>query len=134
MNRRSLFSIVFLSLLSVYLFIFNVFVISNHSVVPGWSKKKSRQSSKYVLPNENTTNLQPSKLCHENDPIFLLIVSTSSPSNVEARQSIRESWGNFSAFNYPMFEKLQSIYSENFLSPSSKDWKQYVEVKVENRF
>lgn len=131
MSRRiRSFSIIFLTLLSVYILVFNIFVISSHSAVRGWLYNKSRQPSEYILPNINTTLLQPPSLCRKPDPIFLLIVVMSSPKNFQARQSIRATWGNSSEFNYSLFEKMHGAYSEKFLSIASKDWMQYVEVKV----
>ena len=129
MSRRiRLFSIVFLTLLSVYILVFNVFVISSHSAVRGWFYNKTRRPSEYVLPNIITTLLQPPSLCREPDPIFLLIVVTSSPNNFKARQSIRTTWGNFSEFNYPLFGNMHGAYTDKFLNITSKDWMQYAEV------
>lgn len=93
-NRIVFFSIVFLVLLSVHILIFNNVKIYSRREVQGWSQNQSRLTTDYILPNENTTLLEPPALCRsENEPIFLLIVVCSSASNFEARQSIRESWG-----------------------------------------
>jgi beta-1,3-galactosyltransferase 1 len=127
-NRIFVISIIFLVLLSVHILIFNNVKIYSRREVPGWSKNTSRETSDYILPNENTTLIEP-LLCREPDPIFLLIVVCSSVNNFEARQSIRESWGNTSEFNYPMFEKLHGR-NGTFLNINNKHWLKYVEVKV----
>lgn len=127
--RIQLVFIAFLVLLSVYILVFNILVISTQNVVRGWLYNSSRWASDYILPDENTTLHEPPHLCRELDPIFLLIVVSSSANNVEARQSIRDTWGS-SEFNYPVFEKFHGANNNgSFLSISSKDWQKYVEVK-----
>lgn len=41
------------------------------------------------------------------------------------RQTIRETWGNNSEFNYPYFEKFHSALSGRYLTPNYKYWKNY---------
>lgn len=126
-HRILLISSVFAFLLFVHVIIFsNVKNLQSKREVLGWSKNTSRETSDYIFPNENTTLIEPPNLCRTNESIFLLIVVCSSAGNFEARQTIRETWGNTSRFNYPLFQKLHS--SHNYLSPNSKSWKQYVEV------
>lgn len=130
MRHRILFlSIVFLVLLSIHILIFNNVKIYNRREVQGWSQNTSRETADYILPNENTTLLEPPLLCRELEPIFLLIVVCSSANNFEARQSIRESWGNTTEFNYPMFEKFHGPHNGSFLNINSKHWRKYVEVR-----
>lgn len=132
MRHRLLFIIaVFLILLSIHILIFNLNVkIYSRREVEGWSQNTSRETSFYILPTINTTLIDPPALCHEPEPIFLLIVVCSSPSNFEARQTIRETWGNTTIFNYPMFNKLHGASSNgSFLDVNSKQWHKYVEVK-----
>lgn len=130
MRHRILFlSIVFLVLLSIHILIFNNVKIYSRREVQGWSQNTSRETTEYILPNENTTLIEPPFLCREPDPIFLLIVVCSSASNFEARQSIRESWGNVTEFNYPMFEKFHGTHNDTYLNINSRHWRRYVEVR-----
>lgn len=128
-HRILFFSVVFLVLLSIHILIFNNVKIYSRREVQGWSQNTSRETTDYILPNENTTLLEPPLLCREPDPIFLLIVVCSSASQFEARQSIRESWGNVTEFNYPMFEKLHGTHNGTYLNINSKHWRRYVEVR-----
>jgi hypothetical protein len=129
MRHRILFlTIVFLLLLSIHILIFNNVKIYGRREVEGWSHNTSRATTDYILPNENTTLIEPPTLCREPDPIFLLIVVCSSANNFEARQSIRESWGNTTEFNYPMFDKLHGPHNNSFLKINNKQWRKYAEV------
>lgn len=132
-NKALLIFIVFLVLLSFHILLFNNLNVKvyNRREVSGWSLNTSRATIDYILPNENTTLIDPPTICRE-DPILLLIVVCSSASNFEARQSIRESWGNTSEFNYAMFEKMHGSHNESFLTPNNReaDWRRYVEVKI----
>jgi hypothetical protein len=130
MKHRVLFiTIVFLVLLSIHVLIFNNVKMYSRREVQGWSMNQSRETTDYILPNENTTLIEPNLLCREPHPIFLLVVVCSSANNFEARQSIRETWGNTTEFNYHMFEKLHGSHNGSFLNINSKKWRKYVEVE-----
>lgn len=63
--------------------------------------------------------------------MFLLIVVCSSASNFEHRQTIRETWGNTTQFNYPYFERFHGGASNNsYLNINYKQWKKYAEVRA----
>lgn len=129
MRHRIFFlSIVFLVLLSIHILIFNNLKVYNRREIPGWSHNTSRETTDYILPND-TTIIEPPTLCREPDPIFLLIVVCSSVNNFEARQSIRESWGNTTEFNYPMFEKFHGALNGSYLNINYKHWRKYVQVR-----
>lgn len=94
--------------------------------IAGWSANTSRQTVHYVLPAENTTVIDPVNVCTaeertgeglENEKVFLLIVVCSAPRNFEARQTIRETWGNVSGFNYPQFAQLHARLRGEYLDP-----------------
>lgn len=94
--------------------------------IAGWSANTSRQTIHYVLPAENTTVIDPVNVCSaeertgeglENEKVFLLIVVCSAPRNFEARQTIRETWGNVSEFNYPQFARLHARLRGEYLDP-----------------
>lgn len=127
-HRVLIITIIFLVLLSIHILIFNNVKIYSRREVVGWSQNTSRETTDYILPNENTTLIEPPTLCRDPQPIFLLIVVCSSANNFEARQSIRETWGNTTEFNYPMFEKFHGSHNGSFLNINSKQWQKYVEV------
>lgn len=132
MRHRIVFVVfVFLVLLSIHILIFNNVKLYGRREVAGWSLNTSRETTDYILPNENTTLIEPPTLCRETDPIFLLIVVCSSATNFEARTTIRETWGNTSEFNYPMFEKFHGAHNGSFLNINTKEWRKYVEVRVQ---
>ncbi|XP_039451236.1 beta-1,3-galactosyltransferase 2-like [Culex pipiens pallens] len=98
--------------------------------IAGWSANTSRQTAHYVLPAENTTVIDPVNVCSaeertgeglENEKVFLLIVVCSAPRNFEARQTIRETWGNVSGFNYPQFAQLHARLRGEYLDPRPPD-------------
>lgn len=131
-HRIFIISSLFAFLLFIQIIISSNFKIYNHNIqVEGWAKNTSRDTTEYILPNENTTLIEPSICSSNSDPIFLLIVVCSSASNFEARQTVRETWGNTSIFNYPLFEKFHGTATNNnasYLNINYKQWKKYAEV------
>lgn len=55
--------------------------------IPGWSFNTSRETTDYILPDDNTTLLEPVNLCVSLDgrKLFLLIVVCSSLNNFDQR-------------------------------------------------
>lgn len=51
----------------------------------GWDRNRSRNIPLYILPNVNTTIVEPSTLCKDNTSILLLIVVSSAVENFEIR-------------------------------------------------
>jgi hypothetical protein len=123
---------IFLFLFLIYMVIFsNVRNYSRREVI-GWARNASRETSDYVLPNENTTLIEPSdELCKSK--LLLLVVVCSSANNFEARQTIRETWANVTRFNYPLFEKLHAT-SGNYLNINFKQWESYTMVSTTQIF
>lgn len=52
--------------------------------IPGWNFNTSRETVDYVIPNANTTLIDPIQVCSGNK-IFLLVVVCSSAGNFDAR-------------------------------------------------
>jgi hypothetical protein len=103
--------------------------------VEGWYRNTSRETTDYIRPNDNTTILMPSNLCpSSSDPLFILIVVSSTAENLKDRQKIRNTWGNTSYFNYPLFKMFHSEANKrNYLDVNREDWKQYAEVICQNK-
>uniref|UniRef100_A0A182NR88 RING-type E3 ubiquitin transferase n=1 Tax=Anopheles dirus TaxID=7168 RepID=A0A182NR88_9DIPT len=94
--------------------------------IVGWGLNTSRQTIDYVLPYENTTIIDPLNVCSteeragladESEKVYLLIVVCSSASNFEARQTIRQTWGNVREFNYDQFRRLHARLRGDYLEP-----------------
>ncbi|XP_055615968.1 uncharacterized protein LOC129762027 [Toxorhynchites rutilus septentrionalis] len=94
--------------------------------IPGWSVNTSRLTVNYVLPSENTTIIDPLNVCateerngdgNENEKVFLLIVVCSSARNFDARQMIRDTWGNTGEFNYAQFSRMHARFKGEYLDP-----------------
>ncbi|XP_021710734.1 uncharacterized protein LOC5568339 isoform X1 [Aedes aegypti] len=108
--------------------------------IAGWSVNTSRLTINYVLPAENTTIIDPLNICSteersgdgsEDEKVFLLIVVCSSAKNFEARQTIRETWGNVSEFNYPQFVRLHARLKGEYLGPRTfKHLQDYMKKSV----
>lgn len=118
---------IIVTLLFVHLVIFSNVKVYNKKEVEGWSKNTSRDIAEYILPNENTTLIE-SAVCQRQDDALLLIVVCSSAENYEARQTIRETWGNISQFNYPLFDKFHGSQNASYLNINDRNWRNYVEV------
>ncbi|XP_061507417.1 uncharacterized protein LOC1273289 isoform X4 [Anopheles gambiae] len=97
--------------------------------IAGWGLNTSRATVDYVLPEENTTLIDPLNVCtteersglvEESGKVFLLIVVCSSARNFEARQAIRETWGRVREFNYDQFARLHERMRGEYLDPKEK--------------
>lgn len=83
----------------------------------------------------NTTLIDPVHVCATattKNKIFLLIVVCSSSVNFEIRQSIRETWGNVTEFNYSLFSKIHAKFKGNYLDINYKDWRNYTILPQSN--
>lgn len=85
----------------------------------------SRNVIDYVPPFLNTTLMQPSTLCQEANSTFLVIFVHSAVFNFDKRRIIRETWGNTTLFDYPMFNKMHESLEGKYLEPNIGDWKNY---------
>lgn len=71
----------------VLMYFFIAFYGGSSNEIPkiaGWNTNTSRDVSDYILPNENTTLIEPTNVC-DNEKIFLLIVVCSSADNFDSR-------------------------------------------------
>lgn len=129
-HRILIISSIFIMLLFVHFIIFSNLKINNNNLqVVGWSKNKSRDIADYVLPNENTTLIESNVCNNAENPLLILIIVCSSVHNADARQTIRETWGNVSQFNYPLFDKFHGLHNGSYLNINYNDWRTYAEVR-----
>uniref|UniRef100_A0A1A9WP13 Hexosyltransferase n=1 Tax=Glossina brevipalpis TaxID=37001 RepID=A0A1A9WP13_9MUSC len=85
---------------------------ARHYALSDWSFEASRNMADYILPNNVTTLLEPRHVCQ--DKVFLLIMVCSRMSNFVLRQTIRETWGNTTEFNYGQFEQLHAHLKDKY--------------------
>ena len=125
MKNRMVFFVIICLCTILYIVQYNHIRDNRHEIV-GWSLNTSRDPIDYILPHENTTLIEPTNLCKDKNPLFMIIVVCSSARNFEARQTIRETWGNTTEFNYPYFQKFHAQYNASYLNINSKIWRNYV--------
>lgn len=121
--------LVFFSFL--YIPIFHTGTKRRSIALPGWWSNISRNVENYVFPNRNTTIIEPSYICdsRNSEKVFILIVVCSAAHNFDARDSIRESWGNVSDFNYDKFHKMHEPLKGVYLEPNAKNWEEYTSTE-----
>lgn len=121
--------LVFFSFL--YIPIFHTVTKRRSIALPGWWSNISRNVENYVFPNRNTTIIEPNYICdsRNSEKIFILIMVCSNMRNFDARDSIRETWGNVSDFNYDKFQKMHEQLKGVYLEPNAKDWEEYLSTE-----
>lgn len=116
--------IAFFSLLYVPLFR----SVNRHRSValPGWWSNVSRDLRDFVEPDRNTTLIEPVGICDTRDKIFVLVVVCSAVGNFDARDTIRETWGNVSSFNVPAFRAMHAGLKGAYLEPNRRNFSEFV--------
>lgn len=75
--------------------------------------------SEYVLVNKNTVVFEPtSVLCRAEDRLRLLIIVHSAPGNIEARDTIRQTWAKAAKEELP---GIRVIFQLGRVSSSIKE-------------
>ncbi|XP_017039780.1 beta-1,3-galactosyltransferase 1-like [Drosophila ficusphila] len=74
---------------------------------------------------DDTATIIPRNFCAEKT--FLLIVVESAVNNSMRRQEIRETWGNTSVFNYPVFFQLHGHLKGMYYPPRKSRIQRYAE-------
>ncbi|KAF9823144.1 hypothetical protein SFRURICE_016037, partial [Spodoptera frugiperda] len=79
------------------------------ATVAGWSMHTNRDTKVYIQPNNVTTIHAPTHICtkQQKDKLFLLIVVCSATVHFDRRQTIRETWGN-----YTTYKEMTKLYKE----------------------
>lgn len=95
--------LIFITPIYIYILqrMINFNYLDNEPEVHGWEREKSRNTSKYIKPNQETALLSPQNLCMMQ--IFLRILVVSDVRNFQRRKIIRETWGNVTTFGYDTF-------------------------------
>lgn len=128
----------------------------------GWSKNTSRYVPYYILPNQNTTLIDPIHICGTHKPILLLVIVCSSPINFEKRyfvilyvylgkryvvlyntphlhvyfiyrRAIRETWANTTEFNYPIFHQMHAKLTGKYLNINDNTWKDFIDINPHSK-
>ncbi|XP_030388530.1 beta-1,3-galactosyltransferase 1 [Scaptodrosophila lebanonensis] len=113
--RRFLFCVpvVFLLVLVVFYLPIYTDVQNRRSALPDWTYNTSRDIKDYVLPLEQTALIVPRDFCRAKT--FVIIAVCSGLQNFVQRQTIRETWGNTTEFNYSKFSKLHGHLKGHYL-------------------
>lgn len=125
-RKLTRFFMVFFGCLSFFLLFYIAIcnsLINRRVALPGWGYNTSRNTADYVLPDEDTDLIKPQHVC--DSKFFLLIVVCSAINNFEARQNIRETWGNTSEFNYNMFAAMHATMNGHYLDKKNETFNHF---------
>ncbi|KAH8402354.1 hypothetical protein KR009_011519 [Drosophila setifemur] len=100
-------------LLLVYLPLIYMDVRKRSAGLPDWTLETSRSISDYLEPGQETALIVPRDFCRNKT--FLVIAVCTGMGNFVQRQTIRETWGNTTEFNYAAFDKLHGHLKGRFL-------------------
>ncbi|SPP75739.1 beta-1,3-galactosyltransferase 1 [Drosophila guanche] len=117
-------SFIFLLLL-VYLPLMYMDVHKRRVGLPDWTLETSRSIGDYIDPVQETALIVPREFCRNKT--FLVIAVCTSLGNFVQRQTIRETWGNTSEFNYGAFVKMHGHLKGNYLPPMPARLKLYAD-------
>ncbi|XP_037713622.1 beta-1,3-galactosyltransferase 1 [Drosophila subpulchrella] len=91
--------------------------------LPDWTLETSRSTTDYLDPGRETALIVPRDFCRNKT--FLVIAVCTGVANFVQRQTIRETWGNTTEFNYPAFVKLHGHLKGHYLPPMPERLKLY---------
>ncbi|KAH8300226.1 hypothetical protein KR044_011856 [Drosophila immigrans] len=109
MRRYSCFTFsAFVVFLMVYNYLPSIYmdVQKRHMSLSDWSANTSLDIKDYIAPQQDTALIMPRGFC--SNKTFLIIAVCTNLNNFVERQTIRETWGNTTEFNYAAFGKLHS--------------------------
>ncbi|EDW77212.1 uncharacterized protein Dwil_GK22248 [Drosophila willistoni] len=114
-------------LLLIYLPLIYMDVQKRNVSLPDWTYNTSRNVRDYVdtLQDSDTATIVPREFCRKKT--FLIIAVCSGLGNFVQRQTIRETWGNTTEFNYPAFEKMHRHLKGHYLMPKAERLRLYSE-------
>ncbi|XP_016985868.1 beta-1,3-galactosyltransferase 1 [Drosophila rhopaloa] len=110
-------------LLLVYLPLIYLDVNKRSAGLPDWTLETSRSIDDYLNPGHDTALIAPKDFC--KNKTFLIIAVCTGLGNFIQRQTIRETWGNTTEFNYPAFVKLHGHLKGHYLPPLPERLKLY---------
>ncbi|XP_017040743.1 beta-1,3-galactosyltransferase 1 [Drosophila ficusphila] len=110
-------------LLLVYLPLMYLDVHKRSAGLPDWTLETSRSTADYLDPVHDTALIVPRDFCRNKT--FLVIAVCTGLDNFVQRQTIRETWGNTTEFNYPAFAKLHGHLKGHYLPPLPERLKRY---------
>ncbi|XP_052838484.1 beta-1,3-galactosyltransferase 1 [Drosophila gunungcola] len=110
-------------LLLVYLPLIYLDVHNRSAGLPDWTLETTRSIDDYLQHGHNTALIVPRDFCKSKT--FLVIAVCTGLDNFIQRQTIRETWGNTTEFNYPAFVKLHGHLKGQYLPPLPERLKLY---------
>lgn len=114
----------------IYIYIVQwMLYVDKEPEVHGWERTRSRNVSKYIVPNRETALLKPENLCMTQKILSIFVVS--DVRNFHRRQIIRETWGNEAKFRYETFHTRIHRQARGSYLNMSNEWKgKRIEFKV----
>ncbi|EDV56406.1 beta-1,3-galactosyltransferase 1 [Drosophila erecta] len=107
----------------VYLPLVYLDVHKRSAGLPDWTLETSRSIGDYLDLGRNSALTVPKDFCRNKT--FLIIAVCTGVDNFIQRQTIRETWGNTTEFNYPAFVKLHGHLKGHYLPPLPERLKMY---------
>ncbi|KAM8711896.1 hypothetical protein ACLKA7_012409 [Drosophila subpalustris] len=108
-----------LTALIIFLMLYNFLpsiymdVQKRHVSLSDWSSNTSLDIKDYIAPQQDTALIVPRDFCRNKT--FLIIAVCTDLNNFVERQTIRETWGNTTDFNYAAFAKLHAHMKGRYL-------------------
>ncbi|KAH8415900.1 hypothetical protein KR222_003297 [Zaprionus bogoriensis] len=93
--------------------------------LPDWSANTSLDLRDYLQPQQDTALITPRDFCRNKT--FLIIAVCTGLNNFAERQTIRETWGNTTDFNYGSFAKLHGHMKGHYLPVASERLQHYAD-------
>ncbi|BFF90747.1 beta-1-3-galactosyltransferase 1-like [Drosophila madeirensis] len=100
-------------------------LVKRNTPLSDWKINTSLNLRDYIWPLEDTALIVPRGFCGQKT--LLLIVVLSSVNGSAQRQLIRETWGNTTDFNYPVFAKLHGHLKGSYLPPLKSRLRHYAD-------
>ncbi|XP_030560650.1 beta-1,3-galactosyltransferase 1 [Drosophila novamexicana] len=92
---------------------FCIDVQKRHVSLSDWAANASLDLKDYIQAQQETALIMPRDFCRNKT--FLIIAVCTGLNNFVARQTIRETWGNTTEFNYAAFGKLHGHMKGHYL-------------------
>ncbi|XP_017866840.1 PREDICTED: beta-1,3-galactosyltransferase 1 [Drosophila arizonae] len=112
--------LIFVFLFFRYIILPNISIYEQKRHVPlaDWSANTSLDIKDYIQAQQESALIIPRDFCRNKT--FLIIAVCTGLNNFVERQTIRETWGNTTEFNYPAFAKLHAHLKGPYQPPMEK--------------
>ncbi|XP_022909732.1 beta-1,3-galactosyltransferase 1-like [Onthophagus taurus] len=108
-------------------------VVNNHRYdlgpVDGWENNRSRDVSLYIQPDNLTSILLPGKFCKNKTDLLIMI--TSTPTNFDERNVIRETWASdkiIQNFNVDYYFMLGEVTNDTLQDQLTHEYNEHNDI------